>query len=245
MTFNEPLTDRTGDEPCYIVATVKPWNLEAFHRHADTLPGDWVLIQSPDQLTKEALDALSPKMLFFPHWSWRVPNEILSSYECVCFHMADVPYGRGGSPLQNLILRGHEQTQLSALRMVEKLDAGPVYCKDPLSLDGSAQEIYEALSELVYRQIRRLISENIEPQDQVGDIFEFTRRQPAQSELPCGVELTALYDHIRMLDAETYPKAFIELGDWRLEFSDAKLLDGEVGATVVFKQQKTKEQNNE
>jgi len=37
--------------------------------------------------------------------------------------MTDVPYGRGGSPLQNLIVRGHTETKLTALRCVRDLDA--------------------------------------------------------------------------------------------------------------------------
>lgn len=64
--------------------------------------------------------------------------------------MTDVPYGRGGSPLQNLILAGHADTQLTALKMVEEMDAGPVYAKRPLSLEGKAQDIYEKAGELSF-----------------------------------------------------------------------------------------------
>jgi methionyl-tRNA formyltransferase len=57
--------------------------------------------------------------------------------------MTDIPYGRGGSPLQNLIARRRKKkTKLSALRMVEELDAGPVYTKTNISLMGRAEEIY-------------------------------------------------------------------------------------------------------
>ena len=43
--------------------------------------------------------------------------------------MTDLPYGRGGSPLQNLIINGHKETMMSALRCVQELDAGPIYLK--------------------------------------------------------------------------------------------------------------------
>ena len=88
----------------YVVCTVKDWNVDAFRRRSPSLPGAWTLIEKPGDLTVSGLDAIAPRYVFFPHWSWRVPAEILSRYECVCFHMADVPYGRGGSPLQNLIV---------------------------------------------------------------------------------------------------------------------------------------------
>ena len=57
--------------------------------------------------------------------------------------MTDLPFGRGGSPLQNLITRGISKTKISALRCNEEIDAGPIYLKRPLSLHGSAEEIYQ------------------------------------------------------------------------------------------------------
>ena len=43
--------------------------------------------------------------------------------------MTDLPYGRGGSPLQNLIARGFLETKISAILVEKQLDAGPVYLK--------------------------------------------------------------------------------------------------------------------
>jgi methionyl-tRNA formyltransferase len=43
--------------------------------------------------------------------------------------MTDLPFGRGGSPLQNLISRKIYNTKLSAIRVVKELDAGPVFLK--------------------------------------------------------------------------------------------------------------------
>jgi methionyl-tRNA formyltransferase len=37
-----------------------------------------------------------------------------------------------------------------------------------------------------------------------------------------------------MLDAPEYPKAFIEIGATRIEFSDAELQDGALRATATF-----------
>jgi methionyl-tRNA formyltransferase len=46
--------------------------------------------------------------------------------------------------------------------------------------------------------------------------------------------LEALYDFIRMLDAEGYPKAFIVWHGFRLEFSRAALYNGRVEADVTI-----------
>ena len=209
----------------YVVATVKPWNIVAFQRHSPTLPGSWHLIEQQSELILETLRRLSPRYVFFPHWSWRVIPEIFERYECVCFHLADVPYGRGGSPLQNLIIRGQRTTMLTALRMVAELDAGPVYLKRPLSLDGRAEEILERAAETIYEMIGEIVARQPTPIPQAGEAVVFPRRTPEQSLLPRNASPNEIFDFIRMLDAPTYPKAFIDWGNLRLEFEQAQRAD--------------------
>ncbi|HER26224.1 MAG TPA: methionyl-tRNA formyltransferase [Rhodospirillales bacterium] len=217
----------------YVVASIKSWNIETFHRRIPSLPGQWHLIDDRDDLTVERLKKLNPRYVFFPHWSWKVPDEILKAAECVAFHMTDLPYGRGGSPLQNLILSGHKTTQLSAILMTDEIDAGPVYMKRPLSLDGKAQDIYERMADLVYDMIDEIITKEPQPVSQQGEPTFFNRRSPDQSLLPADGNIHELYDHIRMLDAETYPRAFLRNGKTNLEFSEARLLgDGTLRAVV-------------
>ena len=223
----------------YVVATTKPWNIEAFHERSEDLPGNWHLISDKSGLNIKALEKLAPRFIFFPHWSWIVPDDVLTKFECVCFHMTDVPYGRGGSPLQNLIARGHEETKLTALRMTNKLDAGPVYLKSRLSLEGSAQQIFLRSASLTYDLIDRIISQLPTPRDQVGEVTEFARRTPDQSELPELASLKQIYDQIRMLDAETYPLAYINHGEFRLQFNKATLFADEVTASVTITKRDT------
>jgi methionyl-tRNA formyltransferase len=220
----------------YIVATVKPWNIDAYHRNLTTLmkKGRWHLVTTPESLQAN-VDALSPRYIFFPHWSWKVPEEITDKFECVCFHMTDVPYGRGGSPLQNLILLGHTSTKLSALKMERELDAGPVYRKLDLLLQGSAQDIYQDVAQKIYAMIVDIIESEPLPVSQQGEIVTFDRRTEKQSELPASGTLEELYDHIRMLDAETYPHAYIQYGDFRIEFTEANLVNKQLSCSVSIR----------
>ena len=153
--------------------------------------------------------------------------------------MTDVPYGRGGSPLQNLIVAGHKSTKLAALRMVDEMDAGPVYAKRGMALDGRAEEIYIRAGKLSFEIIRWMIENKPTPEPQQGEVVHFRRRKPAQSEIPPSGRLEALYDHIRMLDAPSYPQAFIEHGNFRFEFSNAQLQGDEVVAQVVIREKPT------
>jgi methionyl-tRNA formyltransferase len=211
----------------YVVAAVHAWNRRIFEDVLAQYPGEWVLIDQPGDLTAARLADLRPRYVFLLHWSQKVPKEIVEQYECVGFHMTDLPYGRGGSPLQNLILRGHRETTLTAFRLVEEMDAGPVYLKAGLPLDGSAEEIYIRASKLAAALIGQILERRPVPIEQHGEAVVFGRRIPDQSRLPESATPQQLYDFIRMLDAEGYPRAFLERGTWRCEFLRATL-DGDV-----------------
>lgn len=218
----------------YIIASCKDWHQEAFERFKNHTPGNWAYVSNKKELT-DSVNSLAPRYVFFLHWNWLVPSSIFEHHECVCFHMTDLPYGRGGSPLQNLISRGHQDTKLTALRMVQDMDAGPVYCKRSLSLTGKASEIYLRAGDVCWEMIRWIIEKEPTPQPQVGEITIFKRRTPDQSELPQSQSFVELYNFIRMLDAPTYPQAFLQYGNYVLEFSDAILQDQELTATVKFR----------
>jgi len=229
----------------YIVATTKPWNVVAFEKYSPKLPGRWTLIQDPFALTSSLVESLKPRYIFFPHWSWRVGPEILERAECVCFHASDVPYGRGGSPVQNLIERGHVKTRLSALRMVEALDAGPVYLKQPLSLEGRAQDIFENMAKSIWEMIASIVANEPTMTEQQGEATVFARRHPEQSSLPLSGDLPKMYDHIRMLDAQTYPAAFLNHGEFRLEFDHAEAGEDAVTARVTIRRMPPKPNQDE
>ncbi len=217
----------------YVLASSRDWHLTAFQHHRSRLPGAWSVVVSSADL-RQQIAVTKPRYVFFAHWSEIVPPDLLDQTECVCFHMTDVPYGRGGSPLQNLIARGHDETMLTALRMTEQVDAGPVYVKRPLSLAGSAAEIFHRSASLTLEMIAEIARREPMPVPQTGDVVTFNRRTPAESVLPLDGDAKCLYDHIRMLDAPGYPHAIAALGNWQLTFTDARL-DGEaVEASVRF-----------
>ena len=217
----------------YVVATIKPWNIKIFNEVIQYYPGNWFLISEPEELTMDKIKSINPKYIFFPHWSNIVPNHILNVTTCVCFHETDLPFGRGGSPLQNLIAQGFKETFVSALRMSNELDAGPIYLKKFLSLEGLAEEIYIRTAKIVAEMIKTIITENPKPKEQIGKVSHFMRRKPFQSLIPKDkVNLIEIFDHIRMLDAESYPKAFFEREGFRYEISRPALKSGEIIADV-------------
>lgn len=216
----------------YIVATIKDWNIKNFHKIASEVKANWHLITNREDLTLEKIKQLKPRYIFFPHWSWIIPKEVYSRFDCVVFHMTDLPFGRGGSPLQNLIVRGIYETKISAIKVIEELDAGPVYLKRNLCLHGSAEEIFIRASDITFDMIKSIVENEPSPAEQEGEPVIFKRRTPAESRIPDVRDLNKVFDWIRMLDAEGYPNAFIETENLRLEFSKAALKSGHILADV-------------
>lgn len=225
-----------------IIATVKSWNIEhakALQKQYESVH-DIVIYTTKEEYTIDNVRNFNPDYIFMPHWSYLVSNEITDNYECVVFHMTDLPYGRGGSPLQNLIVRGHKETKISAIKVTQKLDGGPVYMKHPLSLEGSAQEIFVRCADIIFQEMLPVfLTEKVEPKPQEGEPVVFKRRKPEDGQITPDMELDKIYDYIRMLDAEGYPRAYMEFGGYRLEFEQAQVLeDGqELSARVIFKKQ--------
>lgn len=207
----------------YVIASEKSWNKKLVNALQANTSGNWFAIEQRQEFNMDNLDQIKPEKIFLPHWSYIIPANIYETYDCVVFHMTDLPYGRGGSPLQNLITRGHETTKISALKVVKELDAGDIYLKKTLSLLGTAEEIFMRASRIIEEMITEIVTQNLYPVVQEGVPSVFKRRKPTDSNIEQLMQLDKVYDHIRMLDAEGYPKAYIETEHLKIEFSRASL----------------------
>jgi len=153
----------TSQQRPLLLLSSLPWNSSLAERLSRRLCRPVESITAPSLLTPEAVAAIDPQLIFVPHWSHWIPETIWGSWPTVIFHMTDLPYGRGGSPLQNLIQRGHSSTVLTALLCGEGLDAGDVVLKQPLSLHGSAEEIFLRADALIEQMIERIVREDPRP----------------------------------------------------------------------------------
>ncbi len=218
--------------PCYVLLASRPWFAGIVKSLEQATGCTFHFIQCKEELANLDLLALQPRYIFVPHWSWVIPEDIWSQYETVIFHMTDLPFGRGGSPLQNIILQNMEETKITALRCEKEIDAGPIYLKKSLSLHGSAQEIFERTVPIVEEMILHIIKHEPTPVIQSGKPTYFKRRTPLESNIENLNDIKKIYDYIRMLDAKGYPHAFLEHEDLHLEFTEACLEDGKIIAKV-------------
>jgi len=194
-----------------------------------------ILIDRPEWLTLSIIDKIAPKMIFFPNWSWKVPKDIVDKYPCVCYHEGDLPIGRGGSPIQNHIIRGMYDIKSTCYIMNERIDAGAILCKRDLNLRGTLDEIFERIVKNNYDMTCEIIEYHPVPVPQDNDkAVYFERRKPEDSELPLNSAIEHIHDFIRML-ADPYPNAFINISNKHITFKNSKLKNGVITGRYEIK----------
>ena len=203
----------------YLFCAYREWSKTLFDKLKKN-DDNIVLLKSPKKLTFSYVKKINPEMIFFPDWSWIVNKKIISNYKCVCFHESNLPKFRGGSPLQNQIIRGVEKTKTTAFIMNEGLDEGVIMLQKELSLKGSINEIFKRMINNDYVMIKKIMDKKYKLKNQKGKPTKFKRRSEDQSELTnLDYSKKYLYNFIRMLD-DPYPNAFIQIGKRKIVFKN-------------------------
>ncbi len=206
----------------YVYCAYREWSLNLYKQLSQSL---FYLVTSKDELTLELCKKIDPEYIFFPDWSWKVPKEITSQYKCIIFHESNLPKFRGGSPIQNQIVRGIKKTKHTALFMTDEIDAGNILLQRDLDLTLQLDEMFKQIAGNVYEMIQKIIRGEFKPRKQRGRPTYCKRRKPEESELDMNMPVDKTYDFIRML-ADPYPNAFIKVGNKKIIFKRAQLENG-------------------
>ncbi len=206
-----------------IFASSKKWFFKSQKVKNFLKNNEAIIISDKKKLNKNIIKKINPSFIFFPHWSYKVNTNIIKNYNCICFHTAPLPYGRGGSPIQNLIKRNYKKTPICALKMSNKIDAGPIFLKKNISLNGNLDQIFERISSTIIKMVEILIKKKIKPVEQKGKVFFFKRFKKKESEIKNEKNIIEIYNKIRMLDSEEYPKAYIKINKFKFYLSKANI----------------------
>lgn len=206
----------------FLLITKKKWEKKNFNN----LSKYKIIVKNNFKINE--IKKINPRIIFFLHWSKYIPEKVYNKYLCIQFHISDLPFGRGGSPVQNQILKNITETKISALKVSEKIDAGPICLKSKISLLGRAQDIFIRMEKISIQMTKKIVQmKKINFRKQKGRVFNFKRRDAYQSKLlNSRNELTSikkLHNFIRALDAEGYPKANFELNKFKILLSESKM----------------------
>lgn len=166
-----------------LVAAQAPWAVAACARLSDRrskFGESWIVVEKVEDM-KKAIDDLKPWFIFFAHWNGSPPKDALAKTTCVGLCPAPLPYGRGGSGsyIENMLLRGHVETTLTAYRITQTspIDAGPIYSTfAPIPIVGDLDEIHERMIEPAVELMSWVAKNRPEPIAQNDDrVVEFAR----------------------------------------------------------------------
>ncbi len=162
-TFALPSLRALGDEGHEIVAVVtKPDRPAGRGRKSRASPVkeaallDGYTVLGPVKPVEEDFLArargLQPELSVVVAYGHILRPEILNlaSRGCVNVHASLLPELRGAAPVNWAIIRGHEVTGVTVMRMVEAMDAGPVLLQveEPIGEEETASDLYDRLSEV-------------------------------------------------------------------------------------------------
>jgi len=109
-----------------------------------------IKIRTPEFLSE--LKAFAPDLLVVAAYGRILPNSILDVPRIAPMnvHASLLPRHRGASPVEAAILAGDAETGVTIMRIVERMDAGPMYLQRRISIESSDTQgtLKEKLAEL-------------------------------------------------------------------------------------------------
>ena len=186
-----------------VLAPIRPQGQEFIERITELRPDLSVVVAYGHILKPEILD--------------------LPSLGSVNVHASLLPQLRGAAPVNWAIIRGHEQTGVTVMRMVEAMDAGPIIhqLSEPISDEDSASELMSRLSELGSLALREALGSikrgDTEEREQSEDAVSYAPkvdRKSARIDWTLSANEVALF--IRGMDAT--PGAWSELAGMPIKF---------------------------
>jgi methionyl-tRNA formyltransferase len=206
----------------------RTWALKIYTGLIESTNNTFLMIRDKNEISYTEFEAFKPELILFYGWSNYVPKEIIKKYTCLMLHPSPLPKFRGGSPIQNQIIRGITDSAVTIFRMNEEVDSGEIWASEYLNLDGGIADIFDRISEIGLRLSMKILNRDFQPYKQNDSESSFyPRRKPEESEITMKEvkQETGIYlfNKIRMLQYP-YPNAFIKTKDgFKLRILKAEL----------------------
>lgn len=137
-----------------------------------------------------------------------IPQRLLEypSEGSINVHASLLPKLRGGAPIHKAIIEGHEETGMSIMRMVKKMDAGAVMaqCRVPITQDDTMGSLYAKLAkagaDLLSESMPKIFAHeaNFCEQNEAEATFAYTISKE-EEHVDFHQDIQTVYNHIRGL----------------------------------------------
>jgi methionyl-tRNA formyltransferase len=140
-------------------------------------------------------------------------------------HESDLPKGRGMSPFTWQIIEGNNQITVCLLEAVDEIDAGVIYDKIIVNLNGTelVDEWRALQADATFKLLNNFIAAfpNINGTVQTGEPTYYPRRTMLDSKLDINKSIKEQFNLLRVSDNERYP-AWFEINGTQYELKISK-----------------------
>lgn len=196
----------------------RPWALNIYAKLKKAFPSYNFLMQaSKEEYNEHEILQFGPDLILFYGWSDIISDDLVKTYKCLMLHPSPLPRYRGGSPIQNQIIRGEIDSAVTIFRMDAGVDTGPIAKQEYLSLGGSLDEIFHSIESIGYKLTKEILLNGLALETQDHNAASvFSRLSPKMSEITVEElsKSSSLYlsNKIRMLQ-DPYPNAYLKTCD--------------------------------
>tara|TARA_A100001011_G_C14321791_1_gene851125 strand:- start:9849 stop:10499 length:651 start_codon:yes stop_codon:yes gene_type:complete len=196
----------------------RDWSLSIYKRLEESLSDFEFLIQnSVENFSENEIRKFVPNYVLFYGWSSMISENFINDHKCLMLHPSPLPKYRGGSPIQNQIIRGEINSAVTIFIMDKGIDTGPICRQAFLSLDGNLKDILKSIEDIGFSLTLDIFKNgtNEYEQDQ-SRATQFKRLKPEMSEITlselANKDSKYLNNKIRMLQ-DPYPNPYIRSRD--------------------------------
>ena len=163
------------------------------------------------------ISEFQPDLVLFYGWSNIISDELIKDYTCLMLHPSPLPKYRGGSPIQNPIIRGEKKSAVTIFKMDRGIDTGPIAGQQEFNLEGSLNEIFKRIEIVGYNLTKDILLNglNLNSQDN-SKATTYKRLNPSLSEITKedlnNSSFEYLQNKVRMLQ-DPYPNPYIKAKD--------------------------------
>ena len=166
-----------------------------------------------------------------------IPKELLARHEWLNVHPSLLPRWRGAAPVERAIIAGDAETGVSVIRLVEKLDAGPIGAQQAFAIepDADAGAVFARSAELAPALIEQATSFTPQPDEGVTYAEKIGL---ADRQLDWSLPPQELHDRIRALSPHIGARG--ELHGRTVTVWRSRLLDGRLELLEVQPEGRTR-----
>ena len=192
-----------------------------------------ITFRTPNTLNNEEeynlFKRFSPDLVIVVAYGKMIPKKFLdkSKFGFINVHASLLPRWRGAAPIQRSIMNEDKKTGVSIMKIVEKLDSGPILTTKEIKLNENEiyQEIEKKLSligaELLLESVKKIENGNAKFVDQINSQATYAKKiNKNETKINWSFEASKVLAHIHGLSP--FPGAWFEFENKRFKILRAK-----------------------